>query len=579
MGKKSSKSARGARGSAYLSSGQGAKGTTASSSSQGAKLTTYQTSSSQATNAVLSASSIQGANAASSASSSQGAKATTSTSSSYGAKGTKASSSDREAVETTDSSSYQRANGATASSSDSGAEKISTASNSYGRARGTPQLQNTEMADIEIEDRVADVTREAANELRAQLNAIMTNLELFEINTKSSIDSGSLDTLNELNLGALKIMRDLESVGMEEKEAIVSVAEDVRRELEAKMIKMKEVSERERMEAMHDIYSATKSGVHELHATVVALMDQLKSITEKTITHTITVDEREYVKARDVQPIKKTSVQSHPATLELLMSADLSSVERDEKEPYLTGMDFLSDGRLVAVDNKNCKCIVLNEQLNVLGTPYTFKAFPRDVASLTENEIAVTVANSYIYFLSVTTGSDLTLIKTIKTSFNVFSICRWTSASIVVGTYEDPRPARIVSKDEEETEFEKIGFHRYKLGDSKSTFVTDSKTLVFTDRFDHSVYLYDTSHGGFIKVQDENIQQPRCVCAGPGDTVFVCSRNTNSIVQMNVFGEILGNVQLDIKHPYSVAMSKDASKLAVSNSFDGARKLKVYRLS
>ncbi|KAH3736798.1 hypothetical protein DPMN_043371 [Dreissena polymorpha] len=52
----------------------------------------------------------------------------------------------------------------------------------------------------------------------------------------------------------------------------------------------------------------------------------------------------------------------------------------------------------------------------------------------------------------------------------------------------------------------------YKLRDSKSTFVTVSNTLVFKDRFDHTVYLYDTSNDGLEKVQDENIQQQRCVC-------------------------------------------------------------------
>ncbi|KAH3723459.1 uncharacterized protein LOC127853477 isoform X1 [Dreissena polymorpha] len=260
MGTTSSKPARGARGIPYSSSGQGAKRTKASSSSQGAKQTTL-SSSNPGAKATTSSSSGQGAKSTSSASSIQGAKATTSAFSSQGAIGTKASSSDREAVETTYSSSYHGLSGATPSSSDSGA-KIFTASNSDGKARGTPQLQDTEMAHIEIDGRVAIVTRDAVDELRAQGHAIMNNLELFEINSKRSIDSGAIDSLNELSLGALNIMRDIESVGIGEKDAIVSGAEDGKRELEATCIKLKEDIERERIKVMYNIYSGVQ-GLHE----------------------------------------------------------------------------------------------------------------------------------------------------------------------------------------------------------------------------------------------------------------------------------------------------------------------------
>ncbi|XP_053392210.1 uncharacterized protein LOC128554898, partial [Mercenaria mercenaria] len=37
----------------------------------------------------------------------------------------------------------------------------------------------------------------------------------------------------------------------------------------------------------------------------------------------------------------------------------------DVGEPLYTGLDFLPDGRLVAVDNKNMKCLIYNEKLEI----------------------------------------------------------------------------------------------------------------------------------------------------------------------------------------------------------------------
>ncbi|KAH3797625.1 hypothetical protein DPMN_151209 [Dreissena polymorpha] len=68
-------------------------------------------------------------------------------------------------------------------------------------------------------------------------------------------------------------------------------------------------------------------------------------------------------------PISLQSMSDQPVTLELLTGDN-------EMEPFLTGLDFLTDGRLVAVDNKNKKCIILNERLQRLGTPYKCEYAP-----------------------------------------------------------------------------------------------------------------------------------------------------------------------------------------------------------
>ncbi|KAH3810147.1 hypothetical protein DPMN_138533 [Dreissena polymorpha] len=90
----------------------------------------------------------------------------------------------------------------------------------------------------------------------------------------------------------------------------------------------------------------------------------------------------------DTSPIRLLS-QPKPVTLELLVSVDLHTTGDDDEEPYLTGLDFLPDGRLVSVDNYNWKCILLNERLQRLGTPYKFNTKPCDVVCASHDALTV----------------------------------------------------------------------------------------------------------------------------------------------------------------------------------------------
>ncbi|KAH3804520.1 hypothetical protein DPMN_132807 [Dreissena polymorpha] len=69
--------------------------------------------------------------------------------------------------------------------------------------------------------------------------------------------------------------------------------------------------------------------------------------------------------------------QPRPVTLKLLVSLNRPKSEDNKHETFLTGMDFLPDGRLVAVDNSNMKGIILNGGLRRLGEPYTLKSSPQ----------------------------------------------------------------------------------------------------------------------------------------------------------------------------------------------------------
>ncbi|XP_052217181.1 uncharacterized protein LOC127835031 isoform X2 [Dreissena polymorpha] len=276
-----------------------------------------------------------------------------------------------------------------------------------------------------------------------------------------------------------------------------------------------------------------------------------------------------------------TSALFQELTLQQLVSMDIKQTEGDEREPFISGLDFMPDGRLIAVDNGNLKCLILNERLQLQGIPYKFKTFAHCVVCLSKYEFAVTVGNKTVCLLFVSPDNVISLITELNTTSLFASICCITRSNMVVSAIFDPRPVRMITVDGVESDFDCVEFpsKTYTFGESASTYVQCKNTLVLTDYHDNTVYMYDTVKGTSRGVTDENIQEPCGACVGPGGTVLVCSMKMNCIVHLTVDGDVIGTYPVDMMFPISLCMNSNGSILAVSNGCRSKRKLQLYKLS
>ncbi|KAH3870456.1 hypothetical protein DPMN_033644 [Dreissena polymorpha] len=154
-----------------------------------------------------------------------------------------------------------------------------------------------------------------------------------------------------------------------------------------------------------------------------------------------------------------------------------------------------------------------------------------------------------VLLLSVSTDNIIRPTREIRTSSNFFSVCCMSPSHMVVSTYDGPRPARMLSVDGVEANFDRFltfTMKTYKVDESMCTYVRSNNTLVLTDRFTHTVYIYDTAKGTSRAVTNENIQEPRGACVGSVDTVLVCSTRKNSTVHLIADADILGTYPVDI---------------------------------
>ncbi|KAH3804508.1 hypothetical protein DPMN_132795 [Dreissena polymorpha] len=138
----------------------------------------------------------------------------------------------------------------------------------------------------------------------------------------------------------------------------------------------------------------------------------------------------------------------------------------------------------------------------------------------------------------------------------------------------------MISVDGVEADFQHVEFPKktYEQDYSRSTYVEAKNTLVLTDRLAHTVHMYDTVKGTSRAVTNGNIQEPRGACVGPGDTVMVCSFKMHSVVHLTVDGDILCTYPVNMTFPCSICVSRDKTRLAVSNSVIGDKKLQLYKI-
>jgi len=183
--------------------------------------------------------------------------------------------------------------------------------------------------------------------------------------------------------------------------------------------------------------------------------------------------------------------------------------------------------------------------------------------------------------MSVSSTNNICLVRTLTTSFYCWSISPMDDDSFIVSTINHHDPVRTITVQGQEGHVQHAGLpdKTYKVNDSQSTYDGSNKTIVFTDRNTHTVYLCNIQSGSCQTVQSDQIRGPRGVCPGNHGTVFVCSVWTNSIVQISPQGKVVMAQDVEMKFPWAVSLSRDGARLAVSNSVAGQRNIKIFTVS
>ncbi|KAL4216498.1 hypothetical protein ACF0H5_024221 [Mactra antiquata] len=241
----------------------------------------------------------------------------------------------------------------------------------------------------------------------------------------------------------------------------------------------------------------------------------------------------------------------------------------DLLQPLYRGYDFLSDDRLIVVDFNNSKVILFDNEFGVQNTynlPYGVS--PLDVLAVNNGEVIITTGNDRkLIILSISDSGDIKkkMICNVTRSFSCISTLDDTH--FVVSTIEHKTPFRMVTLSGKEKKFD-INIHqkKYQAAACHCAFIQHHDKVVFTDKFDDKIFIYDILTGDKSVVVDDQIKSPCDVSVGLHDHVFVCCEKTDCIVELSPAGQILSFMKLPISGPRYIAISQDKQRLLVANS-------------
>jgi len=181
--------------------------------------------------------------------------------------------------------------------------------------------------------------------------------------------------------------------------------------------------------------------------------------------------------------------------------------------------------------------------------------------------------------MSVDGKSSITLMKTLQTSTEVYSICPYDVNRFIVGTGGDRRHARIIGLNGQESDIHSLTFpdKMYGADDCHCTYLPSDGVLAVTYFREHTVRLYQIGTGTSRTVKDVRIQNPEGICGAQG-RVFVACRGTNTVVEMTVQGEIVKCHDVGMVWPITISVTQDYGHMVVAEYVWGDTSIKLFKM-
>lgn len=252
--------------------------------------------------------------------------------------------------------------------------------------------------------------------------------------------------------------------------------------------------------------------------------------------------------------------------LQIVSNVKLSK-ENEDNLPLIADMDYFADGRLALVDSNNYKMHIMNETFEK-KQDYRFNSEPTGVSVFSEEDVVVALASDYIVeVFKVSKTNDITLVRTVKTAFQYYSLSPMNETTFLALSYHDQHPLKMLTLEGKETKFNTLPKKAYSRYDCSSTYITDKDIAVLTDEHNNAIYMYEFGKNGVVsrKVKDNKIKNPKGVCVGPNGCLLICSYDTDSIVQLLASGEVVASHKVIIC-PTTVCVSKDKKRLTVAST-------------
>lgn len=288
-----------------------------------------------------------------------------------------------------------------------------------------------------------------------------------------------------------------------------------------------------------------------------------------------------YVKLKTTRTNIRPFEDEVPMKLEHIRSVDVTQERNEYKEPLYTGMDFLPDGRLVAVDNKNAKLKLFDENLKNLSS-FKLPTHPTGIVVI-RNEIAIPFANpscQEMHFYFVDENNVISFVRKFSLPGQFSSIYVMDDDKFVMTTINGSKPVRTVSVLGHVTDLDlSFPVRQYGVDESACAYIKNDAgdKLVLLASEDNVVIIYDMKTDIKNIVRNKLIVNPRSVAICPSNTILVAT--VDRIVQLSPSGRILTSFVAYMANCRSICISKENRRLAVTNAVKGSKMMTLFEIT
>ena len=276
-----------------------------------------------------------------------------------------------------------------------------------------------------------------------------------------------------------------------------------------------------------------------------------------------------------------------PLVLSLTQSVDLTPVLNTAKAVQLYGVAFLSDDRIVAVDNANKLVLLLRMDLTVIEK-FELDYHPTDLAVISATDVVVAYDGGFsstpLIILTISRNNTISIRRKLKTYQQHDCIRVLDDQMLIAGSSTRRTTAEKVNMYSATiTAFSKyVPQKEFKWGEATATleYLASKKLLVVAHMLKDKIEFWPIDDSASVKtVTNDCIKTPRGMCVGPMDCVFVCCYGTNKVVQITHEGQLVCCYYLEkLNYPMAVSISKDETKMVVTSNLVG-KSIGVFSLN
>ncbi|KAH3693707.1 hypothetical protein DPMN_081147 [Dreissena polymorpha] len=251
----------------------------------------------------------------------------------------------------------------------------------------------------------------------------------------------------------------------------------------------------------------------------------------------------------------------------------LRSSRAERKQPFINGIEYLSDSRIGVIDNENNECWIIDKNSKVTTAPYAFATTPRDITCISNDTFctfAVTVSNGNINTICILKCNPGNRIICLQKTIVLYDCCDAVCMIrhlYLVSTLNAEQA--VFAVDENGTKTTLRGLQMTKkiqnFGDCKCVYDRNIDTMFITDKTDNSVCVHNKLEMTKNILKDANIKSPIGICLGPAGSgsVFVCCSETNNIAYVGSDGQLSDLIDIDLETPEVISFDNVRQKLSV----------------